>query len=249
MDRHSLEVKLFASSRVALQAVRLDPQLRRFFVHFSDTHGRRFPWRSRRVSAYKMLLAEILLRQTRAESVAKVWGKLARRYPTPSDLARARVRALVSLLHPLGFYRQRTVALREIGKTLSSSYGGEVPRSLKDLLAIKHIGLYAASALLAFRFDARVPVVDTNVMRVLGRIAGLTLPTDLRRNSVAWSLAWAILPHTRVREHNYGLLDFAAMVCRPRAPLCHLCPIRKSCCYGSVSVVSQHRRMNPRHGH
>lgn len=212
--------------------VRLPRRLERFFSRFERASGRKFPWRLRGTSAYRMLVAEVLLRQTKAEDVVEVWRFLVGAYPTPAALAAARLDVLRRVLRPLGLNRQRAIALKRISEAVVRELGGRVPNTLETLLSLPHVGLYAACALLSFKYGARAPIVDTNILRVFGRITGQDLGKDLRRNPDAWSLAWSILPRKHAAEHNYGLLDFAALVCRPRAPLCNACPLRRSCRYG-----------------
>lgn len=219
-------------SRSQRPAVRLPRRLKRFFSDFERAHGRKFPWRSRGTSAYRMLVAEVLLRQTKAADVVGVWRFLVGEYPTPAALAVSRLDVLRRILRRLGLNRQRAIALRRISEVLVQEFRGRVPSTLESLLSIPHVGLYAACALLCFKFGVPTPIVDSNVLRVFGRLTGKDLGRDLRRNGEAWSLAWSILPTTRALAHNYGLLDFAALLCRPAAPLCGQCPLKGCCWYG-----------------
>ena len=193
---------------------------------------RHFPWRKKKVAAFHLLLAEVLLVQTKAEDVAVLWPQLVRKYPTPSALSKARSRSLVNLLRPLGLQHQRAESLVAIGKTLTQCFGGRVPRSARELLSIPHIGLYTAAAVGCFAFGERLPIVDANVLRVLGRIHGTKTEPDLRRSRETWLLAWAILPRKNSRMHNYGLLDFAAQVCTLKRPRCESCSLNQTCCFG-----------------
>lgn len=84
-----------------------------------------------------------------------------------------------------------------------------------------------------FAFNERLPIVDANVLRVLGRIHGVNFATDLRRAADAWALAWAILPRANTALHNYGLLDFAATICTAKRPKCVDCPLNKNCLFWS----------------
>jgi A/G-specific adenine glycosylase len=215
--------------------VHLPRRLEGFFSDFERAHGRKFPWRSRGTSGYRMLVAEVLLRQTRAEDVVEVWRTLIAKYPTPAALARARLDVLRRILRPLGLNRQRAIALKRISETIVREFKGRVPSTLESLLSIPHVGLYAACALLCFKFGVPTPIVDSNILRVFGRLTGQDLGRDLRRNHDAWSLAWSILPGKYARTHNYGLLDFSALLCRPKAPLCDRCSLRRSCDYGMKS--------------
>jgi A/G-specific adenine glycosylase len=104
-------------------------------------------------------------------------------------------------------------------------------------LSIPHVGLYTATAVACFAFHERLPIVDANILRVLGRIHGIKFGADLRRAPGAWALAWAILPKSNPELHNYGLLDFAGQVCTFRNPRCGCCPLQRNCCFGRESAT------------
>ncbi len=199
-----------------------------FFLTWYTKRGRAFPWRERGVSPYGILLAEILLRQTRAEMVARVWPLLIREYPDANALAAARPTRLLAIVEGLGFGKQRTQALIELGASIKPM--GKLPSEPEELMALPHVGLYTAHAVACFGFGRRVPVVDLNVVRVISRFAGIEAPKDIRRRAdCVWQIAGSLLPLRRVPEHNYGLLDFAATICKPRSPACFQCPIATRC--------------------
>jgi A/G-specific adenine glycosylase len=229
--------------RVLVQSARqtrssgVPKDLRGFFVRFARTHGRRFPWRSSKASAYEILLAEVLLRQTRAEDALGVWEELARSYPDFAALERASASHVRRLLKPIGLQSQRQGALGDIARAVNAHFRGRLPSTAQELLSIPHIGLYATCALLCFRFGKIVPIVDANVLRVLGRITGREFGKDPRRNPDVWAVAWQLLSRKHPAAHNYGLLDFGALVCLPRRPRCHVCPIRQLCKYEGARAV------------
>jgi A/G-specific adenine glycosylase len=206
-------------------------RLRSFFRSYFEDEGRRLPWRSKSRSDREFLIAEVLLRQTKAENVVPVWRSLVKQYTSYAKLANAPTRRLVEALAPLGLQRQRARALRELARELHDRRG-RLPTSPQGLLQLPHVGLYSTTAILCFRRNRRVPIVDANVLRVLGRLFGVPLGRDLRRSSLAWAYARSLLPRTGAAAHNYGLLDFAARVCTSRAPACQCCPVREMCHFG-----------------
>lgn len=232
------EHRILWSSRAATANLKIVDSLRGFFTRFASKNRRMFPWRRKNIPPFHLLVAEVLLVQTKADDVALVWPRLVRKYPTPAALAGARRRGLVKMLRPLGLHNQRAKSLVAISKTLLRDFGGRVPQSPAALLSIPHIGLYTAAAVGGFAFGKRLPIVDANVLRVLGRIYGSEPGRDLRRSQKIWSLAWALLPEKDFREHNYGILDFAAMICTPRNPSCVSCPLRRTCLYGRQRLAS-----------
>jgi A/G-specific adenine glycosylase len=204
---------------------------RMFFVHWFRDRGREFPWRNVRISPYKILVTEMLLRQTRASNVSAVWAQFLRRYPNVKSLAKARRKDLVRQLKVLGFGNQRADALISASRWLLHHHNGKVPASLEDLLKIPHVGEYSARAVLCFAYGVKVEIVDSNVLRFVARYYGLRLKPDNRRNPIAWKLAREALPHRvrSVKEHNYGILDFTAEVCKSGRPHCEICPLLQSC--------------------
>ena len=202
-----------------------------FFANWFKVRGRSFPWREEEVSPYGILLAEVLLKQTRAEMVASVWPALFRRYPNAASLESASPEVLLQHISRLGFGRQRSTALRQLSAAINNA--GGLPSKPSELMEFPHVGMYSAHAVACFAFGHRVPVVDLSVVRVLSRLAGMEPPSDIRRAPEVWEIARSLLPDKEVKEHNYGLLDFAADTCRARSPRCDECPLAPSCAHAS----------------
>ena len=200
-----------------------------FFANWFKRHGRSFPWREEGVSPFGILLAEILLKQTRAEMVAKVWPALFRKYPNATILQSESAEVLYRRISCLGFGCQRVTALLQLSAYIDKA--GDLPTGSADLMNLPHVGIYSAHAVACFAFGHRVPIVDMSIVRVLSRIAGTEQPSDIRRAPEVWEIAQTLLPDREVKEHNYGLLDFAAMICKARSPRCDECPIASSCAY------------------
>ena len=200
-----------------------------FFADWYKARGRSFPWREEQTSPYGILLAEVLLKQTRAEMVATVWPALVRRYPSAADLESANPEVLHRHISCLGFGRQRTTALRQLSAALIEA--GRIPSQPADLMKLPHVGIYSAHAVACFAFGRRVPVVDLSIVRVLSRLAGIEPPSDIRRAPEVWEIAWSLLPGKEIKEHNYGLLDFAADTCKARSPRCDECPAASNCAH------------------
>ena len=202
-----------------------------FFANWFRVRGRSFPWREEEVSPFGILLAEVLLKQTRAEMVAAVWPTLLRKYPSAASLESANPEVLLQQISCLGFGRQRTTALRQLSAAIDEA--GGLPSKPSELLELPHVGVYSAHAVACFAFGRRVPVVDLSIVRVLSRLAGLEPASDIRRAQEVWEIAQSLLPDKDVKEHNYGLLDFAADTCRARSPRCGECPLAPSCAHAS----------------
>jgi A/G-specific adenine glycosylase len=205
-----------------------------FFVNWFKTNGRIFPWRKEDTSPFAFLVTEMLLRQTRAIVVTKLWERFTNKYPDASTVARASIEELVNELKGLGLGNQRAKALREASVWLVQHHGGQVPSQLEELLKIPHVGDYTARAVMCFAFGHQVEIVDTNVLRLFSRYYDQVLVPDIRCNPEVWQWARELLPRERkkAQQHNYGLLDFTADVCRPGRPRCEICPLVSSCAWG-----------------
>src|SRR3989304_1342976 len=162
--------------------------------------GRSLPWR-RTTDPYRILVSEVMLQQTQVERVIPKYREFLRRYPSIAVLARAHVREVREVWYPLGYNIR--------------------PGRLWD---VRGVGPYPAGAVLAFASGRRVPVLDTNVRRVLRRVFyGRRTP-----DGVLWRLAARLLPRNAY-DFNQALMDFGATLCTARAPQCPGCPMRGVC--------------------
>ena len=183
-----------------------------FFANWFKMRGRSFPWREEDVSPFGILLAEVLLKQTGAEMVAAVWPALCRKYPNAASLESASPEVLHHHISCLGFGRQRVTALRQLSAAINKA--GGLPTQPADLMKLPHVGKYSTYGIACFAFDHRVPIVDLSIIRALSRLAGIEPPSDIRRAPEVWDIAETLLPDKEVKEHNYGLPDFAADTCK-----------------------------------
>ena len=199
-----------------------------FFADWFKFHGRSFPWREEGVDPFGILLAEVLLKQTRAEMVAAVWPALYGKYSDAASLESANPEELYRDISCLGFGRQRVTALRELSAAINVN--GGLPTQPGDLMKLPYVGIYSAHAVACFAFGHRVPVVDLSIVRVLSRLAGIKPPSDVSRASeVIRTSRIALLSDKDVKEHNHGLLDFDADMCKARSPRNLECPMVPNC--------------------
>ena len=211
---------------------------RDFFARWFRKYGRIFPWRDETVSPFIILLTELLLTQTRASDVIRIWHSFTTDYPSPQSIVNAPEEVLLLRLKTLGFGTIKVKALKSASAYILEHYEGRVPNDLGLLLKIPHVGDYAARAVLSFAFGKQVEIVDTNVLRLFSRYFNLQFNRDARRAPRAWEIAREILPSERkkAKPHNYGILDFTAEICKPGKPRCEICPLNKSCEYGKKQL-------------
>jgi len=205
-----------------------------FFVNWYKKYRRAFPWRREGTTPFAFLVTEMLLRQTRAAGVAKLWDEFISKYPDSRTMARASIPDLVKQLKILGFGNQKSDALLSAANWLIEQHQGEVPDTLEELLSVPHIGLYSAHAILCFAFGHRIEIVDTNIQRFFARYYGINVKADIRRNPFIWKIAKQALPMEREKamQHNYGILDFTADICKSGRPRCEVCPLSSTCAWG-----------------
>jgi A/G-specific adenine glycosylase len=170
------------------------------------------PWRDTR-DPYRILVSELMLQQTQVARVMEKYPAFMRKFPTVRSLARAPLGEVLVLWSGLG-YNRRAKYLHLLAKEVVRSYGGKFPDDLESLLSLPGIGLSTAGALLAFAFERDVPMIDTNIRRILARVffRGEKVPSDKE----LYAFAVSIIPKGKGREWNYAMLDLGAMKCTAR---------------------------------
>ena len=210
-------------------------------VSWFRINGRDFPWRKTR-NPFHILIAEVLLRQTQSVRVVGPYTHLIATYPNPASLADANVDGLRMWFKPLGLV-QRADRLVECARRLVEDYEGQVPRILGDLQSLPGIGRYSARATLCMAFNHPLPMIDEGSGRVLRRVLGLP-NTGAAYSDVLLAAFWEkLLPGSRAREFNLGLIDIGAAHCHSRKPACSSCPILAVCALGSRLVAVGDRKV------
>ncbi len=187
-----------------------------------DQHARALPWRENR-APYRVWLSEIMLQQTRVAAVLEHYRLFLRRFPTVQKLAAARAASVLAAWSGLGYYR-RARMLHAAAKLVVSEYGGKFPESSEGWRRLPGIGRYTAAAIASIVYDEPAAVVDGNVERVLGRLAGNRLAGE-----AIWQAADTLLDPTRPGDFNQAMMELGATICLPRQPRCLLCPVSEFC--------------------
>lgn len=190
-------------------------------------HQRQLPWREEK-DPYKIWVSEIMLQQTRVDTVIPYFGRFMAAFPTVKALAAAEDEEVVKLWEGLGYY-SRVRNLHHSAKEVVAKYDGQIPCDLQAVLGLKGIGSYTAGAILSIAFDMRVPAVDGNVMRVLSRL--FMIEQDIAEAATKKQmeqLATELIP-PEAGDFNQALMELGAMICTPRTPQCEICPLQKMC--------------------
>ena len=199
------------------------------------------------VSDWGTLVFEIMSQQTPIARVQPIWLQWMERWPTPADVTAASSADIIVAWANLG-YPSRALRLKACAAAIVEKHDGEVPLSLKDLTLLPGVGTYTASALLAFRHGIRVPVLDTNVRRVLVRfLDGREFPPHTTPSKAETKRADELLPEDghRAAEVSLALMEFGALVCTQLSPSCDECPISNNCAWALAGFPKDEKRPTP----
>ena len=211
----------------------LPSEARAAVLTWFDERGRALSFRATRDS-YEILVSEVMAQQTQISRVVEAWSRFLERFPTVRALADATPADVVRAWQGMG-YDRRALNLRRAARAIVEEHGGRVPSDIDALERLPGIGPYTARAVASIAFGARVGAVDTNVRRVLGRaLAGLdagALPPDRLQ-----TMADSSVDPDRPGDWTHAVMDIGATLCRPRVPLCDVCPLRAWCRFAAETA-------------
>jgi len=191
-----------------------------------DRHRRDLPWRRSR-DAWAIWVSEVMLQQTRVETVLPYFERFLARFPTPEALASAPLEEALALWSGLGYYRRARSLHRAAGEVVAR---GGIPRTAAELAGLPGIGPYTAAAIASIAFDESCPVLDGNVVRVVARrLAEDGDPARAATRRRLLAAAAELLDPARPGDANQALMELGATLCRPRAPGCPACPLAAGC--------------------
>lgn len=202
--------------------------------------GRSFPWRKTK-NAFHILISEMMLQKTDSQKALLIYPSFIKKYPTPKHLAQANINTLKREIRLLGI-SDRARRLKTTAKTILLLHGGKVPADRTQLLGLLGVGDYIANAVLCFAFHQDVPILDTNVIRVIKRVFSVeSSKTRARTDKELWKFAASLVPKGKAVDYNRGILDFAASICTARSSSCPICPVSDICDYCSEMISSATR--------
>jgi len=212
--------------------------VRKAVLAFFDERRRDLPWRATD-DPYRVWVSEIMLQQTRVETVVPYYERWLERFPTLDTLADAQLDDVLHLWQGLGYYT-RARNLHRAARAVREHHGGRIPTTAAGLRTLPGIGVYTAGAIASIAFGRAEPAVDGNVRRVLCRILDQADMPPATLQSIAASL----VPMRRPGDFNQALMELGSTVCTPRAPDCMICPLASSC--EARANGSQLQRPRPR---
>ena len=197
-------------------------------IRWYHQNKRDLPWRST-VNPYKIWLSEIILQQTRVAQGLSYYLKFVENFPTVEHLSGANEEQVLKLWQGLGYY-SRARNLHYAAKQVMHDFNGVFPTSYNELTTLKGVGDYSASAISSFCANEAQAVVDGNVYRVLSRFFGIEDAIDSTLGKKAFKkLAEEVLDNKNPGLHNQAIMEFGALQCVPKNPICEKCPLQNSC--------------------
>ncbi len=191
-------------------------------------HHRRLPWRETK-DPYRVWVSEIILQQTRVAQGLPYYEKFIETFPGLEALANAGIDRVLRVWQGLGYY-SRARNMHQTARYLSAENGGVFPQTFEELLKLKGVGDYTASAIASICFDLPVPVVDGNVYRVLSRYFSIREPVpSAAAHKLFKNFSKSLIPEDAPGIYNQAVMEFGAIQCVPSRPDCGKCPLREKC--------------------
>jgi A/G-specific adenine glycosylase len=208
-------------------------------------HARTLPWRDH-PDPYAVWVSEIMLQQTRVETVIPYFERWMRLFPTIRDLANASEQDVLNAWEGLGYY-SRARNLHKAAKLVAEKHDGKVPRNLDNLRALPGIGRYTVGAIASMAFGMDEPTLDGNLRRVFARLFDVKEPADEPAGEkTLWALAAGHLPKGKAGDYNQALMDLGATICTPKNPSCLICPLKGICVARENGTQGQRPVLKPR---
>ncbi len=201
---------------------------RRALVPWYRENARDLPWR-RDADPWGVWVSEMMLQQTRVETVIPYWERFLERFPDPLSLAEASEEDVLEAWSGLGYYR-RARMLRDGARHVVDQHGGHFPEDDRSAREIPGIGPYASGAIRSIALGERAPILDGNVTRVVTRVFGIRgNPSRRAVSTVLWNVAAEVVTEGDPSEVNQAQMELGALVCVPREPRCGGCPLANGC--------------------
>jgi len=204
------------------------PDIADRLVRWFIQNQRILPWRDN-PEPYRVWVSEIMLQQTRVQTVLSYYHRFMEQYPCITALANASLEDVLNSWQGLGYY-SRAKNLHKAAKIIQDQYHSIFPQEYDEILKLPGIGKYTAAAVLSIAFNQPFPVVDGNVMRVISRLFGIS--TNLRLPKTVKMIEMhlnSIFPAKKASDFNQGMMELGALICLPQNPKCEKCPISMFC--------------------
>ena len=206
--------------------------IQKHILHYYKINKRDLPWREKSgelQNPYCTLISEIMLQQTKVETVKVYYIKFLKKWPTLYSLSRAKLSEVLTYWSGLGYYR-RAINLHKTAKLIEKNYQGKVPNDFESLKKLPGIGDYTAAAILGFAYGQYSIIIDTNIKKFLFRIFGINKDQFTNKKKI-YSIAKILFPKKKSGDFAQAIMDFSSDICTNRKPKCDICKIKKYCAY------------------
>jgi DNA (cytosine-5)-methyltransferase 1 len=211
---------------------------RRTLLNWYKKNGRIFPWRKINTSKYKIIISEVLLQRTKAETVSNYFNTFFSKYPNWEELSNATIPDLEEILKPIGLYKHRAKRLYKIAQGIKQiSLKKPLSAAVYDSAGLS--GLYIANAYELFMFQNKKPLLDKNMSRILKRFYEPGEFIDVRNDKKLQDIANKVVNVKACKELNWAILDYAALVCKVKDPACSSCKLNAFCLYYKAKSIKK----------
>ena len=204
--------------------------LQKKLFNWYKENGRKFLWRNKSATNYQLIISEVFLQRTKAETVAKFLPIFFKKYPSWKQLSEATEDELKDFIKPLGLYQQRGARLFRLAQELKSRKG-RLPADRNEVEELPMMGQYITNAFELYVLKKRAPLLDVNMARLLERFFGPRKMADIRHDPYLQTLAYRVIDFSNSKELNWAILDYASIICKLNSPKCEVCIIAKKCNY------------------
>jgi A/G-specific adenine glycosylase len=220
-------------------------QFTSLLLEWYQKNARRLPWRDK-PDPYPVWISEIMLQQTRVETVIPYFKRWMATFPSRRSLAEAGLEDVLAVWEGLGYY-SRARSLHRAARIIETTYEGQIPSDPVLLRRLPGIGPYTAAAIASIAFGRDEPALDGNIRRVLARVFDVSLPIRSPEGErLLLKLAKDNLTEGRAGEYNQALMDLGALICTPRSPACPRCPLEPFCASRVLGIQNERPVASPR---
>lgn len=204
------------------------PLIRRKLLGWYKRNARKLPWRGEK-DPYRIWISEVMLQQTRVETVIPYYTRWFEKFPSLVTLAFASEQDVLRVWEGLGYYG-RARNLLKAARICMADYYGKLPKIVSELKKLPGVGEYVAGAIASIAYNQRLPALDGNGKRVLARLSAYREAVNLQKNKKHLKqLLLELLPERRPGDFNQAVMDLGSQICLPRNPLCRACPLNDLC--------------------
>ena len=194
------------------------------------SHGRTFPWRHQESTLFEKIVTEILVQRTRAETVVLIYGAFFKRFPNWKSLDTAPIGEIQEYLKPIGIWRRRSFTLKSLSSEMLK-LNGVFPSCRKEIDNLPGVGQYVGNAIELFAHGKAMPLLDTNMARVIERVLKPRKLADIRYDPWLQAVCKEAVSIGNPVEINWAFLDVGGTLCKPKNPNCQECPLSNNCSF------------------